>query len=177
MGFGFPALIGFPSCLWSGHRTCVTKLYSLQQEPYFKIMRMTRNNEIGAKHWMTLPRKKNQQVAGRWPLRLFIHKHISSVQLSSVAQSCPTLCDSMDCSTAALPVHHQRLDFTQTHVPWVSDAIKPPYPLSSPSPPAFNPSQQQGLFKWVSSSHQVAKVLEFELQHQSFQRTFRTDFL
>ena len=67
----------------------------------------------------------------------------------------------MDCSTPGLPVHHQFLDFTQTHVPWVGDAIQPFHPLSSPSPPAFNLSQHQGLFKWVTSSHQVAKVLEF----------------
>ena len=72
-------------------------------------------------------------------------------------------------------VHHQLLEFTQTHVHWVCDAIQPSYPLSSPSPPAFNLSQHQGLFKWVSSSHQVAKVLEFQLQHQSFQGTFRID--
>ena len=90
---------------------------------------------------------------------------------------CPTLCDPMDHSTPGLPVHHQLPEFTQTHVHWVSDAIQPSHPLSSPSPPAFNLSQHQGLFKWVSSSHQVAKVLEFQLQHQSFQWTLRTDLL
>ena len=74
-------------------------------------------------------------------------------------------------------VHHQLLEFTQTHVHWVGDAIQASHPLSSPSLPAFNLSQQQGLFKWVSSSHQVAKVLEFQLQHQSFQWTLRTDLL
>ena len=88
-----------------------------------------------------------------------------------------TLCNPMDCSTSGLPVHHQLPEFTQTHVRRVSDAIQPSHPLSSPSPPAFNLSQYQGLFQWVSSSHQVAKVLEFQLQHQSFQRIFRTDFL
>ena len=98
-------------------------------------------------------------------------------QFSSVAQSCPTLCDSMDCSMPGLPVYHQLQEFTQTHVHWVGDAIQPSLPLSSPSPPTFNLSQHQGLFKWVSSSHQVAKVLEFQLQHQSFQRIFRVDFL
>ena len=87
------------------------------------------------------------------------------------------LCDPMDCSTPGLPVHHQLLEFTQTHVHWVSDAIQPSHPLSSPSPPPFNLSQYQGLFKWVSYSHYVAKVLEFQLQHQSFQWIFRTDFL
>ena len=90
---------------------------------------------------------------------------ISSVQFSSAAQSCPTLCDPMDCSMQGLPVHHELPESTQTHVHWVSDAIQPSHPLSSPSPLAFNLSQHQGLLKWVSTSHQVAKVLEFQLQH------------
>ena len=103
-------------------------------------------------------------------------------QFSSVTQSCPTLCDPIDCSTPGLPVHHQLPEFTQTHVHWVSDAIQSSCPLSSPSPLAFNFSQNQGFFKWVSSSHQVAKVLEFQLQHQSLQWTlklisFRMDWL
>ena len=85
------------------------------------------------------------------------------------------LSDPMDCSTPGLPVHHQFLEFTQTHAHWVGDAIQPSHPLSSLTPPAFNLSQHQGLFKWLSSSHQVAKVLEFQLQHQSFQWIFRTD--
>ena len=89
---------------------------------------------------------------------------LSSVQFwTSVAQSCPTLCDPMNCSTPGLPVHHQLPEFTQTHVHRVSDAIQPPHPLSSPSPPIPNPSQQQSLFQWVNSSHEVAKVLEFQL--------------
>ena len=101
----------------------------------------------------------------------------SSVQFSSVAQSCLTLCDPMNCITPGLPVHRQLLEFSQTHVHWVGDAIQPSHPLSSPSPPAPNPSQHQGLFQWVNSSHGVAKVLEFQLQHQSFQWTLRTDLL
>ena len=84
-------------------------------------------------------------------------------QIRSVSQSCPTLCDPMNRSTPGLPVHHQLPDFTQTHVHWVSDAIQPPHPLSSPSPPAPNPSQHQSLFQWVNFSHEVAKVLEFQL--------------
>ena len=100
-----------------------------------------------------------------------------SVQFSSVAQPCPTLCDPMNHSTPGLPVHHQLPEFTQTHVHRVSDAIQPSHPLSSPSPPTPNPSQHQGLFQWVISSHEVAKVLEFQLQHQSFQWTLRTDLL
>ena len=75
----------------------------------------------------------------------------------------------MDCSMLGLPVHHQLPKPTQTHVHWVGDAIQPSHPLSAPSPPALNLSQHQGLFQWVSSSHQVAKVLEFQLQHQFFQ--------
>ena len=99
-------------------------------------------------------------------------------QFSLLTQSCLTLCDPMNCSMPGLPVHHQLLEFTQTCVHWVGDAIQPFHPLSCPSPPAFNLSQHQVFFfKWVSSSHQVAKLLEFELQHQSFQWTFRTDFL
>ena len=93
----------------------------------------------------------------------------SSVQFSSAAQSCPTLCNPMNCSTPGLPVHHQLLEFTKTHAHRVSDAIQPSHPRSSPSPPAPNPSQHQGLFQRVNSSHQVAKVLEFQLQHRSFQ--------
>ena len=91
-------------------------------------------------------------------------------QFSSVAQLCPTLCDPMNRSTPALPVHHQLSEFTQTHVHRVSDAIQPTHPLLSPSPPAPNPSQHQRIFQWVNSSHEVAKVLEFQLQHHSLQK-------
>ena len=111
--------------------------------------------------------------------RYIVQKNIkvqNTVQFSSVAQSHLTLCDPMDCSMPGFPVHHQLLEFTQTHVHWVGDAIQPSHPRSSPSS-AFNISQHQGFFRWVSSSHQVAKVLEFQLQHQSFQWIFRTDFL
>ena len=85
---------------------------------------------------------------------------ISSVQLLSHVL---TLCNSMDHSTPGFPVHHQLPEFTQTHVHWVGDAIQPSHPLLSPSPPAPNPSQHQSLFQWVNSSHEVAKVLEFQL--------------
>ena len=101
-------------------------------------------------------------------------KHI---QFSSVIHPCSILCDRMDCSTPGFPVHHQLPELIQTHVHWVCDAIWPSHPLLFSSPPAFNLSQHQGLLQWVSSSHQVAKVLEFQLQHRSFQRIFRTDFL
>ena len=100
---------------------------------------------------------------------------VQSVQFSSVSHV--WLCNTMDCSMPGLPVHHQLPEFNQTHVHWVCDAIQPSHPLSSPSPPAFNLSHHEGLFQWVSSSHQVAKALEFQLQHQSFQWIFRTDLL
>ena len=112
-----------------------------------------------------------------WWLHYFII--ISPLSLILLAQfSYSVMSNSLqpvDWSTPGLPVHHQLLELAQTHVHLVGDAIQPSYPLSSPSPPAFNPSQHQGLFQWVSSSHQVAKVLE--LQHQPFQWIFRTDFL
>ena len=98
------------------------------------------------------------------PKRLVSFPHVIywavffSLQFSSVAQSCPTLCDPMNRSTPGLPVHHQLQEFTQTHVHRVGDAIQPSHPLSSPSPPAPNPSQHQGLFQWVNSSHEVTKV-------------------
>ena len=85
-------------------------------------------------------------------------------QFSSVAQLCPTLCNPMNHSMPGLPVHHQLPEFTQTHVHLVSDTIQPSNPLSSSSPPAPNPAKNQGLFQRVNSSHEVVKVLEFQLQ-------------
>ena len=104
------------------------------------------------------------------------------LQFSSVTQSCPTLCDPMNCSTPGLPVHHQLQEFTQTHVHRVSDAIQPSHPLSSPSPPALNPSQHQSLFQWVNSSHEVAKYWSFSLSiscsnEHSGLVSFRMDWL
>ena len=93
-------------------------------------------------------------------------KSYDQPRFSSVTQSCLTLCDPIDVSTPGFPVHHQLLELAQTHVHRVGDAIQPSHPLLSPSPPAFNLSQHQGLFQWVSSSHQVANVLELQLQHQ-----------
>ena len=105
------------------------------------------------------------------------HGILLPIQFSSVAQSCPTLCDSMNRSTRGLPVHHQLPESTQTHVYRVNDAIQLSHPLSSPSPPALNLFHHQGLFQWVSSSHQVAKVLEFQLHHESYQWTPKTGLL
>ena len=104
-----------------------------------------------------------------WPyfliakLPIILKVKVRSDQIRSAAQSCPTPCDPMNRSTPGLPVHHQPPEFTQTHVHRVSDAIQPSHPLSSPSPPAPNPSQHQSLFQWVNSVHEVAKVLEFQL--------------
>ena len=90
-------------------------------------------------------------------------KRFSSVQFSSVAQFCPTLCNPMNCSTPGLPVHHQLPEFTQTHVHLDVDAIQPSHPLLSPSPPAPNPSQHQSLFQWVNSSRELAKSFSFSI--------------
>ena len=95
----------------------------------------------------------------------------------SVSQSCPTLCDSMNCSIPGFAVLHYLSEFAQNHVCWIGDAIQPSHPFLLPSPPALNLSQHQGLFQWLSSSHRVAKVLELQLQHPSFQGIFRVDFL
>ena len=103
-------------------------------------------------------------------LREEFHTQFSLFQLLSHVQ----LCDPMDCSMSGFPVHYQLPELAQTHVHQIGDAIQPSHP---PSPPTFSLAQHQDLFQGVSSSYQVAKVLEFQLQHQSFQWTFRTDFL
>ena len=117
-------------------------------------------NEENWSSWEKYPLsalRSKESVAQKW------NPEGPSVQFSSVAQLCPTLCDPMNCSTPGLPVYHQLPEFTQTQVHRVSDAIQPSHPLSSPSPPAPNPSQHQSLFQWVNLSHEVAKVLEFQL--------------
>ena len=102
---------------------------------------------------------------------------VDEQQFSSVAQSCLTICDLMSCSMPGFRVHHQLLELVQTHVHLAGNAIQPSHPLSFTSPPTFNIFQHQGLFQWVSSSQQGANILEFQLQHQSFQWIFRVDFL
>ena len=94
----------------------------------------------------------------------------------SVAKSCPTLCNPMDCNMPDLPVPHHLLEFAQVHVHWIGDAIQPSHPLVHSSS-SFNLSQHQDLFQGVGSLHQMAKVLKLQLQHQSFQWLFRVDFL
>ena len=128
--------------------------------------------EQSLKHWSA--REVSTLNFDCWGIHfkaLMLNKDINSAQLLT-----PTLCNPVDYGTPGLPVHHQLPESTQTHVYWVGDAIQPSPPLSSLFPPALNLSQNQSLFQWVSSSHEVAKVLEFQLQHQSFQWIFRTDF-
>ena len=134
-------------------------------------------NAIQPSHPLSSPSPPAFNFSQHQSLFKWIKQSLKSVQSSSVDQSCSTLCDPIDCSTPGFSVYHQLLELAQTHVHWVSDAIQASLPLSSPSLPVFNLSQHQGLFKWVNSSHQVAKVSEFQLQHQSFQWIFRTDFL
>ena len=134
--------------------------------------------------WVAMPFSRGSSQPRNWTQvshtadRFFT---IWATQFSSVQFSCSVVSDSLrphGLQHARLPVHYQLPEFTQTHVHWVGDAIQPSHPLSSSSPPAFNLSQHQGLFQWISSSHQqVAKVLEFQLQSQSFQWIIRTDFL
>ena len=128
--------------------------------------------------WVAIPCSRGFSGFGDWTRESFtagrfftvwatkeahVNYDIRSDQIRSVAQSCQTLCDPMNHSRPGLPVHHQLPEFTQTHVHRVTDAIQPSHPLSSPSPPAPNPSQHQSLFQWVNSLHEVAKVLEFQL--------------
>ena len=102
-----------------------------------------------------------------------------AISCCSVTQSCLTLCSLMDCRMSGFPVLHHLPELAQTHVHWISDVIQPSHPLSSLSPPSFNRAQHQGLFQWVGSSHQVPRLLKFQLQHLSFQWliSFRTDWL
>ena len=116
-----------------------------------------------------------QLSPSHYPSRAFFLLHTSIC--CSVAKLCLTLCDPMDGSMPGFPVLHHLPELVQIDIHWVRDIIQPSHPLSSPSPPAFNLSQHQGLFKWVSSLHQVTKVLELQLQHQSFQWIFMIDFL
>ena len=119
-----------------------------------KLKNITLNHGIHNHRWLAQPFTRPQFIFAC---------PVHAIQFSSVAQSCPTLCDPMNRSTPGLPVYHHLLEITKTHVHRVRDAIQPSHPRSSSSPPAPNPSQHQSLFQWVNSSHQVAKVLEFQL--------------
>ena len=154
----------------------------------FSSVQLLSHVQLFATPW-TAARQASLFITNSWSLLkhrsidMRCHSMISSSingvsdQIRSVTQSCPTLCDPMDCSMPGFPVHHYLPEFAQTHVHWVSDAILPSHPLQPPSPLALNLSQNQGFFQWVGSSHQVAKVLEFQLQHQSFQWIFKVDWL
>ena len=124
----------------------------------------------------TWTKKEGSGTAGTPPATLSpVLSHSKEVSFLSSTEQFSSV-DPMDCSTPGFPVHHQLPELAQIHIHWVGDAIQPSHPLSSPSPSAFNLSQHQGLFQWVSFSHQVAKVLELQIQHHSFQRVFKVDF-
>ena len=160
-----------PSTLLCTHKNVIDK-WILLQLLFKEVQRERMKNSMGHRE-LGVSSPGDSYVPLDWRSHLL---SFGSVQFSSVAQSCPALCDPMNCSTPGLPVHHQLPEFTQTHVHWAGDAIQPSHPLSSPSL-ALNLSQHQGFLKRVSSLHQVAKVLEFQLQHQSFLRTPRTELL
>ena len=171
---------GFRLCTFGKNITRSTALLLLFQSNKWHIILIGPIKIILLDYWLRnylpgfsiekglFPPSKTIWILWRSTSKLFKYLFTLSVQFISVTQSCQTLFDPMNHSTPGLPVHHQLLEFTQTHVHRVGD------PLLSPSL-AFNLSQHQGLFKWVSSSHQVAKVLGFQLQHQFFQWIFRTD--
>ena len=141
-------------------------LYTIK-DWYAKYMKNSYNSitKHPIKNWGQAPIDIFPKKTSRWPRGLWkdIQHHQLFSQFSSVTQSCPTLCNPMNHSTPGLPVHHKLPEFAQTHAHWVCDAIQPSHPLSSPSPPATNSSQHQGLFQRVNSSHKVFKVLEFRL--------------
>ena len=138
----------------------------------------TNNNNNKKEQWGSHSIQRKDIVLGQTQRTTVLSTTvILLIQFSSVSQSCPTLCDLMNRSTPGLPVHHRLTEFTQIHVHRVSDAIQPSHPPSSPSPLTPNSSQHQSLFQWVNSSYKVAKVLELQPQHQSFQWTPRIGFL
>ena len=134
------------------------------------VLRLSNRHQMEKKYTHTHTHTHTQRY-------MYIWVDFPQSRVSLVAQLCLSLCDPIECSTPGFPVHQQLPELAQTHVHQVSDTIQPSHPLSPPSPFAVNLFQHQGLFQWVSYSHQVAKVLELQLQHQSFQWIFRTDFL
>ena len=153
-----PAYLKIQDKLKKVEKTTRIFRYDLNKIPYDYTVEVTNRFKGSDRQsaWRTMDR-------GSWHCTGGSDQDHPSFQFSSVAQSCLTLWDPMNRSTPGLPVHHQLLEFTQTHVHRVSDAIHPSHPLSSSSPPAPNLSQHHGLFQWVNSSHEVAKVLEFQL--------------
>ena len=171
-------------CTWNKNWRLFKEKHSNDLNRLLKIKKYDRRNKnvnrwIARQSWENLPESRTQKTLSS-PQILKQRERIKKLEtasVTSVTQLCLTPCNPMDYSMPGFPVHHQLPELTQVHVHQVSDAIRPSHPLSSASPPAFNLSQHQGLFQWGSSSHQVAKVLEFQLQHQSFQWIFRTDLL
>ena len=155
-------LVGIEESLHSSEKSCLIMVY----DP-FNVLSTEQLN------WIIKIKTQFASIL----LKIFASLFITDIQFCSVTQSCPTLCDPMDCNMPDFPVHHQLIEHAQTHVCQVSDTIQSSHLLTSPSPPAFNLSLHQGLFYWISSLHQVAKVLELQLQHQSFHWIFRIDFL
>ena len=151
-----------------------THLYVVFWFFFWKVIQYPENS-------VSLWRKSQIGIDGKMEKRVLIFTAYFYVlfdllcQFSSVTQSSLTVCDPKDCNIPGFPVHHQLLELAQTHIYWVSNAIQPFHPLLFFSPPALNHSHNQGLFQWVSSSHQVARVLELQLQ--SFQWIFKADFL
>ena len=157
--------VGEDSCKsWTARRSNQSILKEIS--PEYSLEGLMLNLKFQYLMWRTDSFEKTLmlgKIEGRrrrgWQSMRWLDGIIDSMDMfSSVAQSCPTFYDPMNCSTPGFPVHHQLLELSQTHVHWVGDAIQPSHPLLSPSPPNFNLSQHQGLFKWVSSLHQVAKV-------------------
>ena len=159
--------------IWSSNSTSEYKLKRIER----KVLKRYWNMHVIAALFSTAKRWRHPKVHWQMTQQTKCSVYTYSRIFSSVTQSCPTLCNPMNCSTSGFPVHHQLLEFTQTHVHRVGDAIQPSHPLSSPFPPAPNPSHHQSLFQWVNPVHEVAKVLEFQLQHQYFQRNPRADLL
>ena len=159
-------VLGHTTNLWGGIGGRDTDKADLQRGTHGEGVLVTVRPLKGRKRWTA------ELVSATQPV---FCNHSSGRWINTIAW--PTLYDPVDCSTPGLPVHHQLPEFTQTHVHWVGDVTQPSHPLSPPSRPALNLSQHQGLFQWVSSSHQMANVLQFQLQHPSFQWTPRTDLL
>ena len=162
-----------PRLLWDFH--CLTSAMTSSQKVWnrFSIIHQlwcSPSNPPPTTNWRNLCLFQSSKIC-------YLKKKETSAQFSSVAQSCLTLCNPIDCSMPGFPIHHQLPEIAQTHVHWVGDAIQPSHPLLTPSPPAFNLSQHQDFFQGFSSLHQVAKVLECQLQHQSSQWIFKIDFL
>ena len=150
---------------WSGKSCFLLLIHSGENTLIEAVSKLrswkTRTSSWLQRQWAASSPREDVLIAGNLA-------PLASSSCCSAPKLCPTLFHPMDCSVPGFPVHHQLPEFTQTHVHWVGDAIQPFHSLPSPSPPVFNLSQHQRLFKWVSSSHQVAKVLEFQLQYQSF---------